>query len=92
MAIWWWKSPVVMRPRPLISGWSRLLTATTLRCRTLSDFNVVRGYWHLGEWSGDKVGVRIAAGDLDVQADQAVVLLQARDQGSIFGAAKTVLR
>ncbi len=55
--------------------------------RTLEDFNVVRGLWRLGGWSGEKFEASIDVAALSAPVENLVVLLQERNQGPIYGAA-----
>lgn len=59
--------------------------------RTLTDFNVVRGYWPLGSWDGEAWSRRVELSSVPVVADKLVVLVQAKDHGPIWGAAEVMV-
>jgi hypothetical protein len=60
--------------------------------KTLTEYNIVRGVWRLGDWSGEPVSSEYAVKDFQTNADNAVVLLQEKGQGPIYGAAMARLR
>ncbi len=60
--------------------------------KTLTEYNIVRGIWHLGDWNGRKVTADVSVKDLGDGAENAVVLLQEKGQGPIHGAALASLR
>jgi hypothetical protein len=60
--------------------------------KTLTEYNIVRGVWRLGAWDGQPFSTTVRVKDLEVQADNAVILLQERGQGPIYGAALASLR
>ena len=60
--------------------------------KTLTEYNIVRGVRRLGEWSGRTVSSDYSIKDLGIQADNAVILLQEKGQGAIYGAAVTALK
>ncbi|MBL6598688.1 MAG: DUF1223 domain-containing protein [Alphaproteobacteria bacterium] len=60
--------------------------------KTLTEYNIVRGVWRLGDWKGQPFSTTVRVKDLEVEADKAVVLLQERGQGPIYGAALASLR
>jgi hypothetical protein len=60
--------------------------------QTLTEFNIVRDFRHLGEWRGNAAQWRVAVASLPTDADYAVVLLQRPRQGAIDGAAVILLR
>jgi hypothetical protein len=60
--------------------------------KTLTEYNIVRGVWRLGDWNGQAVSSDYAVKDLGIKADKAVILLQEKGQGAIYGAAVTALK
>lgn len=60
--------------------------------KTLTEYNIVRGVWRLGDWKGQPFSTTVRVKDLEVEADKAEVLLQERGQGPIYGAALASLR
>lgn len=59
--------------------------------RTLREFNIVRGFWALGAWSGDARHFEFPLASLPRDADHAAVLLQGAKQQSISGATVVAL-
>lgn len=60
--------------------------------KTLTEYNIVRGVWRLGDWRGEPVSTTVEIAHLEGAADKAVVLLQEQGQGPIYGAALASLR
>jgi hypothetical protein len=60
--------------------------------KSLTEYNIVRGIWRLGDWNGQPVSVEYDTKDFESLADNAVVLLQEKNQGAIYGAAVVKLR
>lgn len=60
--------------------------------RTIKEFNIVRRFRTLGQWSGDARGYRAMIDSLPRDATDVAVLVQTVGQASIVGAAATALR
>ena len=60
--------------------------------KTLTEHNIVRGVWRLGDWNGEPVSGEYAVKDLEIKADNAVLLLQETGQGVIYGAASARMK
>ena len=60
--------------------------------KTLTEYNIVRGVWRLGAWNGAPFSTTVRVKDPEVQTDKAVILLQEKGQGPIYGAALASLR
>ena len=60
--------------------------------RTIKEFNIVRGFRTLGQWSGDAREYRAMIDSLPRDATDVAVLVQTVGQASIVGAAATALR
>ena len=56
--------------------------------KTLSEFNIVRSYYRVGEYKGQALRGTIENDLIHEEADGVVVLLQAKNQGPIWGAAE----
>ena len=56
--------------------------------KTLSEFNIVRSYYRVGEYKGQALQGTIENDLIHEEADGVVVLLQAKNQGPIWGAAE----
>lgn len=59
--------------------------------RNLREYNLVRGWRVLGQWSGEAMIVKLPINDLPSDADAVAVLVQEADQGAILGAASMEL-
>jgi len=55
--------------------------------RRLREFNLVRGWRVLGQWSGEALVLVMPINELPSDADAVAVLVQEADQGAILGAA-----
>lgn len=55
--------------------------------RTLREFNIVRGFWRLGAWTGTAATLRFDKAKLPADATRIALLVQAPGQGPIIGAA-----
>lgn len=60
--------------------------------RTLREYNIVRGFWKLGSWSGASETLRFDASKLPADATRIALLVQASGQGAIIGAAAQPIR
>jgi hypothetical protein len=60
--------------------------------RTLREYNIVRGFWKLGTWTGASETLRFDANKLPVDATRIALLVQAPGQGAIIGAAAQPIR
>jgi hypothetical protein len=60
--------------------------------RTLKEFNIVRGFHNLGQWSGQKQQYRSRLDSLPPDATDVAVLVQRAGQAPIIGAATIALR
>ncbi len=60
--------------------------------RTLREYNIVRGFWKLGTWSGATETLRFDASKLPADATRIALLVQAPGQGAIIGAAAQSIR
>jgi hypothetical protein len=60
--------------------------------KTLTEYNIVSGVWRLGDWNGQPISTQVAVKDLEITADNAVIMLQEKGQGVIYGAAVARLR
>jgi hypothetical protein len=54
--------------------------------QTLREFNIVRGFWRLGAWSGEPQQLRFEASRLPADATRIAILVQAPGPGMILGA------
>lgn len=60
--------------------------------RTLTEYNIVRGLRHLGEYDGHAQIYRAEISALPKDATDVAVLIQASDQGAIVGAGRLAVR
>lgn len=60
--------------------------------RTLTDFNVVRALWRVGEWTGTALSERFDTTKWPIKADRVALLVQRKDAGPIVGAAGIPLK
>lgn len=60
--------------------------------RTLREYNIVRGLWKLGTWSGTAETLRFETAKLPADATRVALLVQAPGQGAIIGATAQALR
>ena len=60
--------------------------------KTLTEYNIVSGVWRLGDWNGEPVSADYTLKELKIAADNAVILLQEKGQGAIYGSAVARLR
>lgn len=54
--------------------------------QTLHEFNIVRGFWTLGAWTGSPQELRFDSAKLPAGATRLALLVQAPGQGAILGA------
>jgi hypothetical protein len=60
--------------------------------KTVTEYNIVSGVWRLGEWNGRPVSADFSLEDFGTKSGNAVLLLQEKGQGPIYGAASAKLR
>ena len=60
--------------------------------KTLREFNIVRGFWRLGNWSGEPQQMRFDASKLPEGTTNVALLLQAVGPGPMLGAATIPVR
>lgn len=60
--------------------------------KSLEEFNIVRSIRTLGEWKGVTENYKVSVSSLPSDASDVAVLVQARDEGPIVGAAAQSLR